>query len=684
MRNLILILTSLFILGCNQGEDMATIGEEVNGELVSTNVTDDTTNFTESAVTVSVGGEHSAIIKNDGELWTTGGNSHGELGLGDETDRNSFTDTEIRDVKSVSLGSGHSAIIKNDGSLWVSGNNFHGQLGLGDNDDRNVFTDTGIRDVSIVSAGRISLFIIKNDGSLWCTGNNLYGHLGLGDNTNRNSFTDTGITAKQVSSNGDTFIIKTDDTLWATGFNAYGQLGLGDETMRTSFTDTGITAKQVSSGFTHTIIIKTDDTVWATGHNSHGELGIGNNNNKNIFTSTGVSAKQVDAGVYFSLLVKADDTLWATGDNQYGALGLGNNDNKNIFTDTGVTVNYAMCYGYYSFILKSSDDLWATGTNYSGQLGLGDNDDTNSFTDTSEVADEFIWYSWTAHIDGSIVKRGDYLYLVSCFDGYGSPCIFVDLTQIGLINQLKPFDGTNITPAIFPSPMTYTVKGLESFNSFTLAKVLASSITYSFTLPIGDDNYDLWLDGVEVSSGGNGVVKTDTVAIDCKRDPGGILSLYPTTVIFYADYQMPVDSTVTISLAHTDDIELGDFTLNNAVCSSFTQLAFNHGIQDFNDYTPDAWGSIPKRTKGIVTKFNITCDLYLSNYDYAVSFLESIRGRFVSIDGSDAMGVPSDGETKFSSLSRRVMVTGSTPATIVKDGALDKMANVKLSVQEVI
>ncbi len=259
-----------------------------------------------------------------------------------------------------------------------------------------------------------------------------------------------------------------------------------------------------------------------------------------------------------------------------------------------------------------------------------------------------------------------------------------DIVRLGATNPYRPFDGSNITPAIFPSPMQYVVEGLEEFNSFTLAKVLASELTYTFTLPVGDANYDLWLDGVEVSSGGNGITKTATVAIDCKRDPTGLLSLSPTTIILYADIQMPIASAVTIELTHTDDIELGDFTLNNAVCSTFTRLNFFHGMQDFNDYTPDAWGNIPEKTKAIVTKFTISCDLYLDKYDYGIAFLESIKGKFVSIDGSDSGGETPDGETKFGSLTRRGMITSATPSTIVKDGDLYYMANVKLTVQEVV
>lgn len=265
-----------------------------------------------------------------------------------------------------------------------------------------------------------------------------------------------------------------------------------------------------------------------------------------------------------------------------------------------------------------------------------------------------------------------------------SPSTDLGFTLIGYTNPYKPFDGTNITPAVSSSPMEYTVTGTDEFNSFTLAKVLASSITYAFILPDTDPNYSLWLDGTGVLSGGNGIVKTATSPIDCKRDANGILSYYPTTRVFYAGMQMPIGSMVEITISNTGDVSLGDFTLNNAIRDSLTNLNFSHGIQDYNDYTPDAFGNISQGTKPKVTLFNITLDILLSNYDYAVSFNESIAGKNVMIDASDSNGADADGATIFSSLTRRVRVTNVTANSIVKDGELYRLAGVTISALEVI
>ena len=86
--------------------------------------------------------KHSLLLKNDGTLWSCGLNNYGQLGLGDTTNRATFTQvtTNINDVKSVYCGYYHTIISKNNGTLWSCGNGGYGQLGLGDNNNRTTFT----------------------------------------------------------------------------------------------------------------------------------------------------------------------------------------------------------------------------------------------------------------------------------------------------------------------------------------------------------------------------------------------------------------------------------------------------------------------------------------------------------------------------------------------------------------
>ena len=91
---------------------------------------------------VYCGGYHTLILKNDGTLWSAGYNGHGELGLGDGNNRTTFTEitTNVDYIKQIYCGTHHTVILKNDGTIWDCGRNDFGQLGLGDNNNRYTFT----------------------------------------------------------------------------------------------------------------------------------------------------------------------------------------------------------------------------------------------------------------------------------------------------------------------------------------------------------------------------------------------------------------------------------------------------------------------------------------------------------------------------------------------------------------
>jgi alpha-tubulin suppressor-like RCC1 family protein len=80
-------------------------------------------------------------------------------------------------IKSMFSGAGHSAIVKQDGTLWTWGRNTNGQLGNGNTQLQNlpiqIGIDTNWKSVS-GHAYSNSLLILKEDNTLWSTGENDY------------------------------------------------------------------------------------------------------------------------------------------------------------------------------------------------------------------------------------------------------------------------------------------------------------------------------------------------------------------------------------------------------------------------------------------------------------------------------------------------------------------------------
>ena len=247
---------------------------------------------------------HSLILKNDGTLWGCGLNNYGQLGLGDTTNKITLTQitTNADNIKKVYCGYHHTIVLKNDGTLWGCGLNDYGQLGLGNTTNRTTFTQiiTNTDNIKEVYCGYKHTLILKNDGTLWGTGCNRYGELGLENGANRTTFT-------QITANVDdikeiccgdccTFILKNDGTLWGTGYNYYGQLGLGDNTDRTTFTEITTNVDDIKSvycGYDHTLILKNDGTLWSTGSNGDGQLGLGDGANRTTFTQITTNADDI-------------------------------------------------------------------------------------------------------------------------------------------------------------------------------------------------------------------------------------------------------------------------------------------------------------------------------------------------------------------------------------------------------
>ena len=278
-----------------------------------------TTN-TDNIKSIYCGAHHTFILKNDGTLYGCGANGSGQLGLGDTDNRTTFTIIGINtnDIKSICCGGSHTIILKNDDTLWGTGYNGDGELGLGDTTNRYTFTQiiTNADNMKSIYCSYYHTLILKNNGTLWGCGRNDHGRLGLGDDTYRYSFTQITTNADNIKSvycgAARTLILKNDGTLWGAGYNGEGQLGLGDTYDRYTFTQITNDVKLVYCGWYHTIILKNDDTLYTCGHNSYGQLGLGDTSNRYTFTQITTNANNIKcfANNYSNLpsIIKIYDT----------------------------------------------------------------------------------------------------------------------------------------------------------------------------------------------------------------------------------------------------------------------------------------------------------------------------------------------------------------------------------------
>ncbi|MCX8648484.1 InlB B-repeat-containing protein, partial [Bifidobacterium sp. B4107] len=367
---------------------------------------------------ISLNGFHSAAIRSDGNLYTWGNNSSGQLGDGTTSNQkrpilvdkpagapNGFT------WKQTILGSYYSAAFGSDGNLYTWGDNSNGTLGDGTTTDRSrpvlVGKPAGTPDGFTwkqVSLGAWHSAAIGSDGNLYTWGRNSNGQLGRDTNitpANRPGLVGKpqgapdGFTWKQASLGWfHSAAIGSDGNLYTWGRNDSGQLGDGTTTDRNKPAKLdGITWKQISLNNNFSAGIGSDGNLYAWGGNSSGQLGDGTTTNqarpvkidKPQGAPNGFTWKHISLGGAHSAAIGSDGNLYAWGGNSSGQLGDGTTTNRNRPTlirkptdaPDGFTWKHISLGETHSAALGSDGNLYAWGRNNTGQLGDGTTTDRN-------------------------------------------------------------------------------------------------------------------------------------------------------------------------------------------------------------------------------------------------------------------------------------------------------------------
>ena len=108
------------------------------------------------------------MLRDDGTVWAAGVNTFGQLGI--HSGRYMMTINFVKilsgDAKAVAAGGGHSMILKQDNSVWSAGMNTHGQLGDGSRTDKDSFVQAISGHAKAVAAGAEHSLVVLQDGSV--------------------------------------------------------------------------------------------------------------------------------------------------------------------------------------------------------------------------------------------------------------------------------------------------------------------------------------------------------------------------------------------------------------------------------------------------------------------------------------------------------------------------------------
>jgi alpha-tubulin suppressor-like RCC1 family protein len=380
---------------------------------------------THSFTFITEGYSVTAALDSDGNIWTWGNGSSGQLGNGKTTKIgvptqvtgegtvNAATTTGVK-FTSIQFDSPNSSsttaiALDSDGHIWTWGDSTHGQLGNGSTSTRlsPVQVTAGVSGVTFksVQIGNSTVVALDTDGHLWAWGENNYGQVGNGATQDVSTPVevkpDTTFVQVQTSMYS-TIALDSNGHIWTWGNNQYGQLGNGTTTNATTpidITPSGKTFTSVTAGSSSMFAVDSAGSVWGWGSNSVDQLTAAAGGPRvmtpvQIVGSDSVNPTQSASKKTFSYVyevrgsgaadgstfaIDTDGYMWMWGDNSLclsGRLNCAATGGATMAAPYPTSNSYQVLSvsGYLgsAAYLDSTGLPWLWGDNTYGQLGVGD------------------------------------------------------------------------------------------------------------------------------------------------------------------------------------------------------------------------------------------------------------------------------------------------------------------------
>ncbi len=431
--------------------------------------------ITRDAQTVSLGGNYSGAITEDGSLYMWGYNEHGEIGNGTTADQ--LTPVKVlSDVVSVCLSGMHyGGAITVDGSLYMWGNNKFGQIGNGTT--TNQFTPIKVlSDVVSLSLGYGACGAITEDGSLYMWGYNSGGQIGNGKYTNQLTPTKVLSDVVKVKLNEHwpySGAITKDGSLYMWGENQYGQVGNGTTADQLTPVKVLSGVMRLELGGFNSGAITEDGSLYMWGNNVFGQIGNGVMDNQLAPIEVLSNVISLDLSVVFSsAAITEDDSLYVWGKDSFGRIGT---DEGNLLRPVKVLSNVAaMNFGNDSGgVIMKEGSLYMQGFNSDGQVGNGTTTIQNALV---KVLSNVVSIELKGNLDGisgeyysgAVTKNGNlYMWGNNSHGKIGNGTTAVQLIPIKILDSVRlPRNSIDIEPPAFNESIFRANYIFENQNNF--------------------------------------------------------------------------------------------------------------------------------------------------------------------------------------------------------------------------
>ena len=216
---------------------------------------------------------HSLLLDEEGNVWSTGENERGQLGLGDNVKRLCPEKIEgLPPIKSISCGSHFSMFLDFNGNVWYAGD-----IKMKTNQYRcnKPALISGLESIRQTFSGSFHSVCINEKGQVISFGqmNGVCKDIEIHD-IDLPPMVNASITYSR------SLFIDHQGTLWGIGRDVFNDFPSG--LSKFSYAPTEHRMEEsiapfiaLSSGFSHTILVSSDGSVYTTGNNEKGALGLG-------------------------------------------------------------------------------------------------------------------------------------------------------------------------------------------------------------------------------------------------------------------------------------------------------------------------------------------------------------------------------------------------------------------------
>ena len=445
---------------------------------------------------IDCGEAFSLALQDNGRIWSTGAGSYGRNAQGG-VDRSGWTvcpdgtttNPALSEVSitQISTGEYHSMARDSTGNVWMTGRNNRGQLGLGDTTNRNYFervtsninVNQGVS-IKKVGAAYQTSFALDTNGKMWGAGWSSAGAFGNPPyletltsfvRADAGPIADKSITDFAITSFMSTIVRTSDNEYWVTGYNNFGNLGTGDYVNRYVYTKLlDVNANPPPDyGYTRSLLLENTET----GKGPSIELKSSDAVSSRIQMEDGTSGK-----LNIGFVDASYDPKLSGGDGAY-LPPFQERAQSNTMT-RGVTINQAggtMVAGGSTSNIGLNTPIFNSGRpgsgNYGYDMGCGD-----------QYASAFVSTEGRIYIAGNN-DNGAYGDATSVSSG-----VFIDVTPPSTYPIVAVVDGNQFTYAIDSQGNTWKT-GLNQFGALGLGDV-ATRYTW---VDNGDDVYGVAVGG---------------------------------------------------------------------------------------------------------------------------------------------------------------------------------------------